>query len=226
MARKITQKELKQDEFVDAAVDFGKWLENNWPKVLRWVAVVAVVAVAVLAWTAYSRHNREEAELRLSAVLATYDRLETKGFTDAGELESVLADLDDVAGSAGAASSAVAHLYRGSALFQLERYEEAEQALQAAISRADDGSTLYATSNSVLANVFEATGRTDEAIGVLDELLDGDESLVPKDQALLQTGMIYERAGRTAEARERWERVTDEYANSPAAGEARRLLTR
>jgi predicted negative regulator of RcsB-dependent stress response len=227
MARKITQKELKQDEFVDAAVDFGKWLEDNWPKVLRWVIVVAVLAVAIISWTAYSRHNQELAESRLSAILATYDRLETEGFTDTAKLESVLTDLDEVAGSAGGASSSVAHLYRGTGLLQLERNDEAEQELQKAISRADKGSTLYATANSVLANVFEATGRTDEAVALLDKMLDsaGDSSQVPKDQVLLQTGMICERAGRTEEARERWERVTDEYANSVAAGEARRLLT-
>ena len=225
MARKITRKELKQDEFVDAAVDFGKWLEDNWPKVLRWAGVVALVVVAILTWGVYSRHNREQAELRLSRILATYDRLETKGFTDQAELESVLVDLDDVAGNAGGTSASVARLYRGSALYQLERYEDAEQELQTAISRADTGGTLYATANAVLANVLEATGRTDEAIGVLDGLLDEAESQVPKAQTLLQIGMIYDRAGRTAEARDSWERVTDEYANSAAAGEARRLLT-
>ena len=29
MAKKITQKELKHDEFVEAAFDFGHWLEEN-----------------------------------------------------------------------------------------------------------------------------------------------------------------------------------------------------
>ena len=226
MARKITRKELKQDEFVDAAVDFGKWLEENWPKVLRWVGVVAVVAVLIISWTAYSRHNREQAELRLSAVLATYDRLETEGFTDPAELETVLGDLEELAGAAGGNSSAVAHLYRGSGLYQLERYEDAEQALQKAISRADSSSTLYATATAVLANVFEATGRGEEAIGLLDGLIADDDGQAPKDQTLLQIGMIHERAGRTDEARVAWERVTDDYPNSVAAGEARRLLTR
>jgi len=225
MARKITRKELKQDEFVDAAVDFGKWLEDNWPKVLRWAGVVAVVVVVIVGWTAYSRHSREQAETRLSGILADYDRIETQGFGDQAEFESVMADLDEVAGSAGGSSAAVARLYRGSALYQLERYEDAEKEVREAISLADKNGTLYATANSVLANVLEATGRTDEAVGVLDGMLEGDEAQVPKDQTLLQTGMIYDRAGRTEEARGRWERVTDEYANSVAAGEARRLLT-
>jgi tetratricopeptide (TPR) repeat protein len=225
MARKITRKELKQDEFVEAAVDFGKWLEDNWPRVLRWVAAVAAVVLIVVAWTAYSRHKRTEAELRLSSLLADYDRQETEGFEDPAELETLLADLDEVADAASGSPAAVAHLYRGSALYQLERYDEAEAELQDAISDADKRGTLYPTANAVLANVYEAMGRVDEAVALLDGLLDEAVPSVPQDQLLLQTGLIYERAGRSEEARERLQRVTDEYANTAAAGEARRLLT-
>lgn len=225
MARKITRKELKQDEFVEAAVDFGKWLEDNWSKVLRWAGVVAVLAVTVLAWTAYARHNRQQAELRLSGILTEYDRLESQGFADRAALESVMAELDDVAKSGGGPTVAVARLYRGTALFQLGRNEEAEKEIRAAIARSDKRGTLYATANAVLANVLEAEGRTDDAVAVLEGLLGEPDSQVPKDQTLLQIGMIYDRAGRSEEARDYWERVTDEYANSMAAGEARSLLT-
>jgi predicted negative regulator of RcsB-dependent stress response len=224
MARKITRKELKQDEFVDAAVDLGHWLEKNWQVVARWGAVVVVVVLLTVGWVAWARHTREQAEVRLAAALVTYDRLEADGFSDSGELEKTLGELTSVAEDAGGSAASVARLYRGSALFQLERYDEAEKELKDVVDTSAQSSTLFATAHSVLANVYQATGRTDDAVRVLDELLDAPEARVPADQTLLQIGQIYSAAGQDDAAREHWQRVVDEYPDGIAASEARELL--
>ena len=33
MAKRIPKEDLKHDEFVEAAFDFGRWLEEHWAKV-------------------------------------------------------------------------------------------------------------------------------------------------------------------------------------------------
>jgi len=224
MARKITQKELKQDEFVDAAVDLGHWLEKNWRLVARWGAVVGVVVLIIVGWVVLARHTREQAEVRLAGALVTYDRLEAEGFTDSAVLEQTLGELNSVADDAGRAAAGVARLYRGSALFQLERFDEAEQELSSVVETADRDGTVFATAHAVLANVYQATGRTEEAVRVLDGLLDSPNARVPADQTLLQIGQIYSEAGEDDQAREHWQRVLDEYPNGMAATEARQLL--
>ena len=66
MAKKITQKELKHDEFVDAAWDFGHWLEENWPTVVKAAVAVAVIGGIALFWFWYAGQRKAQGAVLLA----------------------------------------------------------------------------------------------------------------------------------------------------------------
>jgi tetratricopeptide (TPR) repeat protein len=224
MARRISRKELKHDEFVDAAVGLGHWLEENWRTAVTWAAAGLVVVLAVVGWFVLAQYNRGKAELRLAGALQAYEEVEAEGFADSDRLNELLTTFDEVSdGAGGSRAGAVARFYKGSVLYRLGRADEAIPVLERVVEEAE-GTTLEATASSMLANVYQAGGRDEDAISLLNGLVDQADPSVPLDQALLQLGIIYDEAGRTEEAREQWQRILDEYPTSGAANMARQYL--
>lgn len=224
MVKKITQKQLKHDEFVDAAFDFGHWLEEHWVKVAGWVGAVVFVAVAIVLWNAWVRHSAEQAAQRLAQGIDRYEQAEESGFQDRESLDAALETFDDVGSSVGEGPGRVARFYRGATMFHLGRLDEARKDLEQVVSEIGASDTLGATARMLLARVEVTAGRTDEAVKLLQGLADQADSAVPPGQALLELGRIHERAGRPEEARRNWQRVVDEYPQSVAASEANALL--
>ncbi len=54
MARRISRKSMKQDEFVAAAFDAGEWLEKNWKSVALAIVGVLAAVLLVYAWMVWS----------------------------------------------------------------------------------------------------------------------------------------------------------------------------
>jgi predicted negative regulator of RcsB-dependent stress response len=224
MAKKITQKQLKHDEFVDAAFDFGHWLEEHWAKVAGWVGAVVLIAVALVLWSAWSRHRAEQATQRLAQGIDRYEQAEAGGFADRESLDAALETFDDVSGAVGEGPGRVARFYRGATMFHLDRLDEARTDLEQVVSESGASDTLGATAQLLLAQVEVAAGRTEEAVKLLQGLADQSDAAVPPGQALLELGRIHKLAGRPEEARRHWQRIVDEYPQTVAASEASSLL--
>jgi predicted negative regulator of RcsB-dependent stress response len=224
MAKKITQKQLKHDEFVDAAFDFGHWLEEHWVQVAASIAVATVVAVGFVAWKAWARHGEERAAVRLAQAIDRYEQAEDSGFVDRESLDAALETFDDVSAAVGDGPGRVARFYRGATMFHLDRLDEARADLERVVADSGVSDTLGASAQLLLAQVEVTAGRTDEAVALLQGLADQPDAAVPPGEALLELGRIQQLAGHSDEARRQWQRVVDEYPQSVAASEANSLL--
>ena len=225
MAKKITQKQLKHDEFIDAAFDFGHWLEEHWATVLKWVGAGIAVALLVVAWSAWSRKGLDDAKRQLALGIDQFKASEATGFSDVDSLNAALKRFDEVADDLGGRSPGqLARFYCGATLYQLDRLDEAKTALTEVVEETDASETVGATARVMLARVEVAAGRTDEAVALLQALVDRSDSAVPPARALLEIGRIHDAAGRHDEARRQWERVVSEHPQSVSAPEARTLL--
>lgn len=221
MAKRLSRQELKRDEIAEAAAEAGSWLEENWQTALKIAGTIAVVAIAAVGWILYSRAQRERVEADLANALASFERLEAAGFRD-GDVAAVLAELGDVADRAGASGpGAVATLYRASGLVQTGREAEALPLLES-VKNADG--TLGVAIRTLLAQVYAAEGRHDDAVSTLQALVDGEEPALPIDQTLVELGEALDKAGRDEEADEVYQRVLDEFPATMAASRARELL--
>ena len=75
------------------------------------------------------------------------------------------------------------------------------------------------------ARLLAAEGKTTEAIDRLKRAIESPESSIPKDALLFALGETYEKAGSAADARATWQRIVNDYPNSPYRSEAQQKIS-
>jgi len=223
VAKKITQKSLKHDEFIDAAFDFGHWLERNWATALKWVVATILLVVGTVVWVAYSRHRNVQLGNALAHGIHLYEDAEDAGASDPASLTSAL-ETFDVAARRRGPTGELARFYQGSTLYRLGRFDEAASKLEELVADSPAEETLGATARIMLARVHVAGGQSEKAIVLLESLVDQEQPVVPPDLALLELGRIHSEAGNPQQARVLWQRIVDEFPLTVSAPEARLLL--
>jgi len=221
---RISRKELKRDEFVEATKEAEHWLEDNWQLVAKIAAGIAAAGIVVAIGFWVVKANREKAAALFAEGLGQYEQAQTAGFDDPAQLEAALASFDASAKKGGGSVGHVATFYRGVSLHRLGREEDAIVALLEVADAETAGPTLTGSAKALLAEVYQATGDGDRAIELLQALVDADPPNYPVDQALLELGKIRMARGEGAEARQAWQRIVDEFPARGAVAEARTLL--
>jgi tetratricopeptide (TPR) repeat protein len=217
MARRISRKSLKQDEFVEAAFDAGEWLEQNWKLVL--VGVAAVVAVVLIVLGVFSWR---------AARVADANDLIAEGLTlyrdaSAAEASALFEQASDKAG--GAPIGDVADLYQ--ALSRLDQAEPAEASrLLDEVARVAPNPVLAATAKANLAYALMQAGEVERAEETWRELAAAPVAYFPKDLALLRLGKLLLEQGREGEAEGVLREVVDEFPQTSSTVEAQALLDR
>jgi len=227
MARRITMKEMKHDEFVEAAFDFAQWLEKHWRTVVLVAVAIIVVALLVYGWFWNAERKREQAEQFVAQGIMAFERAQTTDFTDANELSAALDQFASaIDASSRSAAGASARFYRGATLYRLGRNDEAITELSEVAGGEGAAVTLAWTATSLLAEVYVETGQSEAALSLLSGAAARDDAAYPTDLVLLQLGRIQRDGGDEAAARESWQRIVDEFPESASAGEANTLLAR
>jgi len=111
----------------------------------------------------------------------------------------------------------------GSTQMALGNTKEAAAAYQQVIDRA--GSGLYGQMARLgLAEVQAREGQYDSAISTYKGLADNKDGPLPVDGILMQLGRTYLEAGKATEAQQTFNRVVEEFPESPFSGDARKEL--
>lgn len=224
MTRRITQKEMKRDEFVETATSVTQWVEDNWQTVVKWAAVVAALVVLVLAGWWYVQNSKAKSKNLLAEGMATYSDAEAGGFENAEELETALATFERSESKAfGAPSGNTARFYQAATLHHLGRSDEAVGILEK-LTAEELHATLRGSAQSLFAEVLVDQGESDRAISLLEQLAANEDAAFPPDMALLRLGKLHKELGNTDEAKRVWQRIVDEYPDGAGAFEANKLL--
>jgi predicted negative regulator of RcsB-dependent stress response len=226
MTRRLTRKELlKQDEFVDSAVEATHWIEENWRTVVVWAVVALVIGGIALGIWGYRGYSREQAEAHLADGIRLYQQAEAAGFENPQDVEAALAEFDDAAGRMAAGPAGLtATYYRGAALYRLGRLDDAAQLLDG-LSKRNLPKSLAGSTDALRAEILADRNEPDRAIEILERLSAAEDPTYPPDLALVRIGKIHQAQGDIEQAREVWQRVTEEYPQSNGAMEAGRLLS-
>jgi tetratricopeptide (TPR) repeat protein len=221
---RISKKELKRDELIEATKGAEHWVVEHSSVVLR--AAIALVVVLVVGAAAFwfAERSRASGERLFAAAQQRYQEAEGKGPLDRATLEGLLPDFERAARKAGSKTRSLASYYEGLVLHGLGRDEEAEKALAQVASASATQPTLAGSSQALLADICAAKGDAARAVEILNGLVAADPPTYPVDQALLALGKIQLAQGDEAAARASWQRVVDEFSARGAVDEARRLL--
>jgi len=230
MARKVSRKSLKHDEFVEAAFDFEQWIEEHWMP-LAWVAGTALaITLAVWGWSWWSgRANAESARIVAEGLqeIRSDATAEAAAATDpAGRYRAALASFQKAAERAPRSPAGqVARFYEGASLLRLGKPTEAIAVLEPLAGSAKKG-FLGDAARAQLAWAYAQARQTDQSVQAWKDLAARSDAAYPADLALYNAAAILAGAGRGAEAKTLLEDVTTRFPQGPAFQDASRLLSK
>ena len=227
---------LKENELVLLAARTREAIDARQREIGAVAIAVILVAVAVLGYFLWqSRVEGRAGALLADAVIVSEARVGPPPApgtpatgpsfpTEREKYEATAAKFKAVADQYPSSDAGLFARYREAATqMALGNTKEAAAAYQQVIDRADNG--LYGQMARLgLAEVQAREGQFDNAINTYKGLADNKDGPLPVDGILMQLGRTYLEAGKSTEAQQTFNRVVEEFPESPFSGDARREL--
>ena len=221
--RKITRKEMKQDEFVSSVSRITLWMEEHLDKIL-WGAAAVVVVGLLSFWFASWRSNKAlQAQAALASVVETYGAevgptASSPGavafLTEEDKFRTVIAQADSVVAEHGSTDAGqIARVYRGLAHFELGEDEEARADFEGFLSK--NGSHYLAP---------QVRRKLAQACSEFRDLSERPTPVLPAELSLLDLAGCLAAKGDRDGSIATYQRILDEFPQSIYVSEARSSL--
>jgi predicted negative regulator of RcsB-dependent stress response len=233
---------LKDNEFAAGLARAGDVLSHNSRPIAQALIVLAVVAAGVLGYWWWRSSQVEKASALLADARATAMAPITPPApvavpgqpappapppdpdafaTEAARRDAALKKFEAAAAAYPTLVPGLeAHLQAASLLGEMGRTADAQKHLEAVVQA--DGDGFYGRMAKLgIATIQVDAGTFDPAIATLQALVQRSDLEMPVDGVLMQLGRAYEKAGKRAEAIAAFTRISDEFPESPYAGDAR-----
>ncbi len=209
---KLTKEELREDPVISALVRFGHEIKS---KATTIAIVLAVLAVALVVYQVMER-SRARGEQQAAVVL-----LDGENQYQSGNVAEALRRFQDAAnGHKGTPSGNLAALRAADCQLELGQFEEARRLYQRFLDSTPKDGLLKASALRGLAGVLESTGAREEAARRFVEAAGIAESPLRPDD-LVSAGNALMDAGKLAEAKETFQKVLEQFPESPRVREAK-----
>jgi TolA-binding protein len=204
---------------------------------LRWtISAVLIIAVVAIGYVAWRERVQTRAHVMLADAIAVQDARigppPAPGTVSAApyfptEAERARAALAKFKATADAYSSTDAGIFaryqQASIALVLGNTADAEAAYRDVMSRAGNG--IYGQMARLgLAQAQARAGQYDQAVDTFKELAQSKDGTLPVDGILMQLGQVYLDAGKRAEAQQTFNRLVEEFPDSPFNADAKREL--
>lgn len=235
--KRTERRHLKDNELAKAAVGARQFVEEQRSLVLGTSLAIVVVLAAVIGYVVWT--NRIEA--RANALLADaliVDEARVGPPPAAGSPapsglsfetararnQAALTKFKIAADAYPSTDPGIFARYRQAATYMaLGEPGSAASTYQEVISRA--GNSLYGQMARLgLAEAQAQTGQYEQAIATFKELTQNKDGEVPIDGVLLRLARVYVDAGKKSDAEQTFNRLVEEFPDSPFASDARREL--
>jgi predicted negative regulator of RcsB-dependent stress response len=220
MGRRITRKQLKQDEFVSIADTAIQWFVENWRPI---VAGLVAVCLAILLWWVsdrWSGSRADQASQMLQEAVNTYEG-STPEQADPAAAEQQFQEVVERYGRTQQADMARVYIAR----IRMGRGEidEARNLLVQVTDRRR-GDIIGRLATLDLVHLRIATGQGSEVAGELEAMAAGQDSSLPRDTALFELGELYSSEKKLDQARLYYRRLVEEFPESPYRFQAQQRL--
>ncbi len=224
MGRRLTRKQLKQDEFVTLFDHIAQWATDNWRPVLAAVGAACVVGFIWWGVTAYSGSRADKAADLLRGAVTTYMGGATDPAKPAGDVAKAQQELQTVVDRYGSSPQAdVARLYLARILINKGDTDGARDLLVKVASRKND-SPLVRVATLDLVHLRVATGQAAEVVTELTAMVTGKDDRLPRDVALFELGSVYVKEHDYDKAKEYLQQLVEQFPDSPYVDRARQQI--
>lgn len=228
MGGRLTRRQLKRNELAETVGRTVDYVSRHKRGVSEGVAVAGGLALLVGGFLLIRVYRQRQAGNELSEALAV---LQTPLVSDAAQgapkTFASAAERDQLAKKhlTAAASRRSTTAGRAAQLILAARGEKLSEGSEIFAKAAGGGKgEVAAISELDAARSLAAQGKTAEAIERLKRAIESAGSAVPKDVLLFALAEVYERAGSSADARATYQRLVNDYPNSPYRADARQKV--
>ena len=222
MGRRITRKQMKQDEFVSTMDQLIRQFGGYWKPAL---AVLGAVLVAVFIWWTFGQWSGsrvDAASARLNEVITAYqEAVAQDGSGNLAEAEAGFAEVIEEYGRTPQAD--VARLFQ--ARIELGRGDtgSARATLVQLVNRHKDDA-LGRLASLDLVRLRTTSGQGAEVAAELEKMVVGRNTQLPRDVALFELGEVFIAEHKPDQAREYFQKLVDEFPESGYVAQARQRL--
>lgn len=216
---------MKHDALVDSAQSALGWLEEHKTEAILTVAAVIAVVAIVIGGSLFMQHRQDEASAAFGAAMDLYSapiaqpntpqqpgvRTYANSTVRAQAANELFVKAADSYGSTDAGKQAL--YFSGLTYMEMGNTAQAETTLKKTVR--DGDSDLAALANLALAGLYRQTGRTPDAIKLLDHLANHPTTTVPAAESKLELADIYERTD-PAQARTIYAQLKDKEPKTAA----------
>ena len=234
--KRTERQHLKENELRNLAMSAKETFEAKRRETTITIGAIAIVAAAAIAYFGWRELVSNRAHALLAEAIAVQDARigpppapgqPEQGLRFATERERAQAALTKLKVAADGYPSTDAGLYaryqEGATQMELGNPSGAAAAYQQVVDKA--GSGMYGQMARLgLAEAQARSGQFDQAIKTYQEMSQRKDGPLPVDGILMQLAKTYLEAGKRTEAQQTFNRLVDEYPESPFTGDARREL--
>lgn len=223
MARRITRKQLKEDEFVSVVDTAMHWFVDRWRPIAAGLA--AVCAVALLWWLGgqWMGARADNASLALHEAVKLYEGDPAAGVApDPAGAETAFSEVVDSYGRTDQGDIARHYLAR----IMMSRGDmDAARQLLIGVADRQRGTALGRMATLTLIDLRVGSGQGAEVAPELEAMVAGQDPRLPRDVALFELASLYADEQRYEEARKYFQTLVDEFPESPYRSLASQRLT-
>ena len=233
--KRTERKHLKQNEFEAMALQLLEMLGDKRREITTIVLVLAVIGLGGASYYAWNQYRLDKAHGLLAEAMVVQEArvgppaeaTGTPGMTFPTERERTDAAIKKYKAAGDAYPSTDAGIFaryqEASLQVSIGNFAEAIKAYQSVIDRAGDG--LYGQMSKLgLAEAYARSGQYEQAITAYKELAQRKDGQLPIDGILIQLGRTYRDAGRASDAQQTFNRVVEEFPDSPFNADAKNEL--
>ena len=211
--QKLSKEELQEDEFVEGAVRFVEYVQENAQAFIAGLAGIVVVILGINYFIDAQEQSQADAAALLGDMLIA---------EQAGQKEEAIRTGEQLQTTyAGTIASAQATVLLGNIQFNSGNYAEAERHFQNYLQNYDPVDVLSLAANNGLAACLEAQGQVEQAAQRYEEIAARHKGLAAAGQAMMKAAWCYAQLGDRDKQRALLQSVIDEYARFPVAIRAR-----
>jgi TolA-binding protein len=236
--KRAERRHLKENEVEIFTRQARELVDARRREVTAVLVAVVVLGLAALGWVWWRQSVQTRAGAMVAQAMAVQDvrvgppaapggsAPPTPSFpTVQAREEAALAKFKETADAYPSTRAGVfARYQQASLLVQLGRASDAIGVYQQVIAQAGDDDIYGEMARLGLAEAQARAGQYEQAINAFKELAQRTDGHLPTDAILMQLGRTYLDAGKQADARQTFNRIVEEFPDSPYSAEARQQL--
>ena len=237
MNQRLTRKEIKRDDFATAVGRSVEYAETHVRTLVYAIGGALLLIALAVGFYFYRGNLRQEASEALAKAMAVYqapiaatgakpaDPSEPSFPTEAARQARAKEMLEKVRGDYGSTDAAdIAGLYLAQIAANENKLDEARKIWTDFVD--DHGNSLLAGETRLnLIDLDRKQGKGEQVVQNLRSMLEKSDAPLPQDVVLMELGTTLEQLKRPQEAIQSYQRIVDEFPESPYRQEAQQKIT-